>query len=76
MFFMTMATALKDALKNLPSLLPRKKKPPAGLLTLLGGITVNVGDNAAGAIEFDRVKVTFTIVKEISNVSNCFLGTI
>ena len=42
----------------------------------VGDITVNVEDHVAGAIEFDRVRATSTIVKEISNVSNCFLGTI
>ena len=42
----------------------------------VGGITVNVEDHVAGAIEFDLVKVTSAIVKEIRNVSNCFLGVI
>ena len=42
----------------------------------VGGVTVNVEDHVAGAIEFNRVKVTCTIVKEISNVSNGFLCTI
>ena len=42
----------------------------------VGGITANVEDHVAGAIEFDRVGVTSAIVEEIHNVSNCFLGAI
>ena len=41
-----------------------------------GGITLNMEDHVTGAIEFDRVRVPSAIVEEISNVSNCFLGTI
>ena len=35
-----------------------------------------VADHVADAIQFDRVRVTSAIVKEMSNVSNGFLGAI
>ena len=75
---MTVTTALKEALKNLPS--SEEEVASCSTSDLMGnkagGITVNVEDYVAGAIDFGRVRVTSTVVKEISNASNCFLGTI
>ena len=42
----------------------------------VGSITMNVKDHVADMIEFNRARVTITIVEEISNVSSCFLGAI